>query len=57
MKKNNKLVAYIHWGLCVGSLLVAALISDTGTTKQVVLYLILAVIWFLNGLIYWKRGK
>ena len=55
--KKNKLVAYIHWGLCVCSLLVAALISDTGTTKEVILYLILAVVWFFSGLIYWKRGK
>lgn len=55
--KNNKLIAYIHWGLCVGNLLVAALIRDTGTTKEIILYLILAAVWFLSGLIYWRRGK
>ncbi len=55
--KKYRLVAYIHWGLCVGNLLVVVLTSDTATVKTVVLYLVLAVIWFLSGLIYWKRRK
>ncbi len=54
---KNKLVAYVYWGLCVLFLLTAALIRDTEITKQVILYLILSVLWFIGGLIYWKRGK
>ena len=51
--KKYRLVAYIHWGLCVGNLLLAVLMNDTATVKTVALYLILAMIWFLSGLVYW----
>ncbi len=55
--KKYRVVAYIHWGLCVSSLFAAVSMSDTEPVKTVVFYLVLAVIWFFSGFIYWKRSK
>ncbi len=54
---KNKLAAYMYWGLAVICLLTATLTSDTEITKHVILHLILSVLWFIGGLMYWKRGK
>lgn len=55
--KKGKSVVYVYWGLSVLTLLTAVLISDNGITKQVILYLILSVLWFVGGLLHWKRAK
>lgn len=55
--EKNRLTAYIYWGLSLLTILTALLISDNEITKQVILYLILSVLWFIGGLLHWKRRK
>ena len=54
---KNKSVAYIYWGIGVFFLLGSLLLMDNGITKQVVFGMILAAVWLVGGLVYWKRRK
>jgi hypothetical protein len=55
--KNNKAMVLISWVISALALLTAVLISDGVISKNVIGMLVVAVVWFIIGIIYWKRAK
>lgn len=55
--KNSKVIAIICWGISVVAFLAALLLSEGSLSKNVIFTLGLAILWFIAGIIYWKKGS